>query len=47
MEEMVGSEVLNGIAFDPATGNFLLTGKYWPTMFEVRFVHGEASRTVH
>ena len=40
MEEMVGSEVLNGIAYDSATGNFLLTGKYWPTMFEVRFVDG-------
>lgn len=29
---------LNGIAFDPATGNFLLTGKFWPTTYEVRFV---------
>ncbi len=29
--------VLNGIAFNEATGNFLLTGKLWPTMFEVRF----------
>ena len=30
--------VLNGIAYDPATDTFLLTGKNWPTLFEVRFV---------
>jgi len=29
--------VLNGIAHDPATGHFYLTGKLWPSMFEVRF----------
>lgn len=29
--------VLNGIAYDPASGNFLLTGKLWPSLFEVRF----------
>lgn len=28
--------VLNGIAFDPATDRFFLTGKLWPTMFELR-----------
>ena len=28
--------VLNGIAHDPETGTFFLTGKLWPTMFEVR-----------
>jgi glutaminyl-peptide cyclotransferase len=28
--------VLNGIAFDPARDTFLLTGKLWPTMYEVR-----------
>jgi glutamine cyclotransferase len=28
--------VLNGIAHDPVTGTFLLTGKLWPSMFEVR-----------
>jgi glutamine cyclotransferase len=31
-------EVLNGIAFNPAQGTFYLTGKYWPTVFEVQFV---------
>jgi glutaminyl-peptide cyclotransferase len=29
--------VLNGIAWNPGTGTFYLTGKRWPTMFEVRF----------
>ncbi|MEP6984714.1 MAG: glutaminyl-peptide cyclotransferase [Chloroflexota bacterium] len=28
-------EYLNGIAYDPATGHFLITGKYWPYTFEV------------
>ncbi len=28
--------VLNGIAFDPARERFFLTGKLWPTMFELR-----------
>jgi glutamine cyclotransferase len=30
-----GADVLNGIAFDPGTGTWLLTGKLWPWMFEV------------
>jgi glutamine cyclotransferase len=30
--------VLNGIAHDPASGRFFVTGKNWPTLFEVRFV---------
>ena len=30
------AEALNGIAHDPATGNFLVTGKLWPKMFEIR-----------
>lgn len=29
------AEVFNGIAHDPKTGRFLLTGKYWPEYFEV------------
>jgi glutaminyl-peptide cyclotransferase len=33
--EAVGVDVLNGIAHDPSTGRFLLTGKYWPKLFEV------------
>lgn len=31
-------DVLNGIAHVPGTDRFLLTGKYWPSLFEVRFV---------
>jgi len=30
--------VLNGIAYDPADGTFLVTGKLWPKMFRVKFV---------
>lgn len=33
-----GDDVLNGIAHDPATGHFFLTGKHWPTVFEVELV---------
>ena len=28
-------DVLNGIAYDPLSGHFLLTGKRWPVLFEV------------
>jgi glutaminyl-peptide cyclotransferase len=28
--------VLNGISYDPETGNFMLTGKLWPVLFVVR-----------
>ncbi len=37
-EEAAGTDVLNGIAHDPADGTFLLTGKLWPKLFRVRFV---------
>jgi glutamine cyclotransferase len=30
--------VLNGIAHDPASNTFLITGKLWPKVFRVRFV---------
>lgn len=30
------AEVLNGIAYNPKTGNLLVTGKYWPQMFEIK-----------
>ncbi|MFI5780258.1 glutaminyl-peptide cyclotransferase [Nocardia sp. NPDC051570] len=36
--EAAGADVLNGIAQLPGTDRFLITGKDWPTMFEVRFV---------
>ncbi|MEW6278528.1 MAG: glutaminyl-peptide cyclotransferase [Candidatus Eremiobacterota bacterium] len=28
-------DVLNGIAHDPASGHLLVTGKYWPKLFEL------------
>lgn len=37
-QEVAGTDVLNGIAHDPADGTFLLTGKLWPKLFRVRFV---------
>jgi glutamine cyclotransferase len=33
-----GTDYLNGMAYDPTAGTFYLTGKLWPTMFEVRFI---------
>ena len=33
-----GTDYLNGIAYDPTARTFYLTGKLWPTMFEVRFI---------
>jgi glutaminyl-peptide cyclotransferase len=36
-KEALRAEVLNGIAWKPETKTFLLTGKYWPKMFEVVF----------
>ncbi len=35
--ERQGTDVLNGIAYDPADGTFLITGKWWPKLFRVRF----------
>ena len=32
------NNVLNGIAHIPGTDRFYITGKRWPTLFEVRFV---------
>ena len=36
--ELRDADVLNGIAHDPETDAFYITGKWWPKMFEVRFV---------
>lgn len=36
--EQAGTDVLNGIAYDPADGLFYVTGKLWPRLFKVRFV---------
>ena len=37
-EEKPGTDVLNGIAYDPESQVFYLTGKLWPRLFAVRFV---------
>jgi glutaminyl-peptide cyclotransferase len=37
-DERSRADVLNGIAWDPTTKSFLITGKWWPKMFRVRFV---------
>ncbi len=37
-EERNGTDVLNGIAYDPARQVFFITGKLWPKLFEVKFV---------
>ena len=31
-------DVLNGIAYNPDNGKIYLTGKYWPKLFEVKFI---------
>ena len=36
--DRANADVLNGIAGIPGTDRFLVTGKNWPSMFEVRFV---------
>jgi glutamine cyclotransferase len=35
-----GNYVLNGIAYDNATGTFYVTGKRWKSIFSGRFVEG-------
>jgi glutaminyl-peptide cyclotransferase len=35
--------VLNGIAYDPETKSFFITGKRWPTIYEVKFIAGKFS----
>jgi len=37
-EESRGTDVLNGIAYNPQADTFYITGKWWPKMFEVRFI---------
>ncbi len=39
--ELGDQEVLNGIAYQPETDTFWLTGKHWPHIYEVRFVETE------
>lgn len=34
-DRMPNTDVLNGIAHDPATGRIFVTGKHWPKLFEI------------
>ncbi len=34
--EQADADVLNGIAYDQATNRIFVTGKYWPTLFEIK-----------
>ncbi len=34
-----GAEALNGIAYDPETDKIYITGKMWPTIYEITFAH--------
>ena len=38
LTERLAADVLNGIAYDPEKDSFLITGKLWPKLFEVRFI---------
>ena len=40
----VGAEVANGIAYDVASGHFLLTGKQWPYLYVVKLFDQEMPR---
>lgn len=37
-QESVAGAVLNGIAWDPSAGTFLVTGKRWPELIEIRLL---------
>jgi len=37
-DEQLDADVLNGIAWIPERGHFVITGKLWPRLFEVDFV---------
>lgn len=39
-----GDSVLNGIAYNPATGTYWVTGKLWPNRYEIRIQWPETSR---
>jgi glutaminyl-peptide cyclotransferase len=42
-QQATGDEVLNGIAYDAQNQRLLVTGKRWPTLFEIRVDHTETS----
>lgn len=34
--ETAGTDVMNGIAYEPTTDRIFVTGKYWPRVFEIK-----------
>lgn len=40
--EAVGTDVMNGIAYDTAGDRLFVTGKLWPRVFEIRIVQGQS-----
>jgi len=36
--EKTSADVLNGIAYDPATNRIFVTGKLWPKLFEIKLI---------
>jgi glutamine cyclotransferase len=34
--EAAGADVANGMAYDPESRRFWITGKFWPRLFELR-----------
>jgi len=41
-----GESVLNGIAYLPETGHLLVTGKYWPRMYEIELIPPSRDRPI-
>lgn len=39
--QLSAQQVLNGVAYKPDTDTFLITGRNWPKLYEVRFVESE------
>ena len=35
----IGSEDLNGIAYDPSADKIYVTGKFWPNIYQIEFLH--------
>jgi len=42
-ERSRNTDVLNGIAYNEETGLLLVTGKFWPALFEIRLVEEEGA----
>jgi glutamine cyclotransferase len=43
-DQTLDTDVLNGIAFDAAQRRLLVTGKYWPKLFEIRLIPDDSTR---